>query len=80
MDSYLYGRHTNHGNNKRRPIQENNKSFTMTQGQGFVLEARKMQIRSNGTRISGTDHLRGTNSNGRRKIDWYQGVARPTNR
>src|ERR1700759_4467783 len=38
-----------------------------------------MQIRSHRTRISGTDHLRRTNSNGRRKIGWYQGVASANN-
>src|ERR1700760_4320235 len=38
-----------------------------------------MQIWSHRTRISGTDHLRRTNSNGRRKIGWYQGVASANN-
>src|ERR1700760_2476824 len=38
-----------------------------------------MQIRSHRTRISGTDHLRRTNLNGRCKIDWYQGVASTNN-
>src|ERR1700760_1650999 len=79
MDRNLYGRHSDYGKDKARTSRKDEKGVTTTQGKGSFPEVGKMQIRSHRTRISGTDHLRRTNSNGRRKIGWYQGVASANN-
>src|ERR1700760_3184629 len=79
MDRNLYGRHSDYGKDKARTSRKDEKGVTTTQGKRSFPEIRKVQIRSHRARISGTDHLRRTNSNGRRKIDWYQGVASANN-
>src|ERR1700760_4085017 len=80
MDCYLHGRHSYHGKNTEGTRRTNKTCSSTLKGQRFVLEARKMQIQSNGTRISGTDHLRRSNSNGHSQACWNQAMARTYNR
>src|ERR1700759_5027928 len=75
MDCHLHGRHSYHGENTERTRRTNETCSSMLKGQRLVLETREMQIQSNGTRISGTDHLGRTNSNGRSQACWNQAIG-----